>query len=570
MTNSPRLVCSLALVLLLLVSPAIVFAQGALTPPGAPAPTMKSLNDLDDSLAQLGKKGEARIAVDTLPGDATALHVITQPGSYFLRTNLVSLSHTQSAIRVLANGVTLDLNGFSVRGTGAASAVAGIDASGSLMQRFVVRNGTIEGWYTGIQGANSMLASDLLVENSAMHGVYAGLDSIVQRVQVLGARGTGIRGGTVDFCRVEFVQTDTGAPRGIDAADVSNCVVTVVSSASSGGVYGILCSTARDCRVGGIVSFGTGEVIGISATEVRDCVVGGATAEGTGTATGVSALLVTNTRVTSIQSGGSANGIRSSGSSARVADCAVTVVSSSNSAATVLGVTGDNVSGTAVSSISGFGSVVQGINANLAEACTVSSISSNNSAGTIIGISAAHTRGCRVMTVNGSGTTLYGITGVVISDNHVMDIGSSAGVAYGIFGNPSANIHHNTVSDTRTHGISGNFGSIIADNTVRLVGLESGVTTGAGIHITSTGCRIVNNTIQGSSGSDYGIRITGTQNFVTGNRCTGTFGGAATGATGLDTAEFNFVSGNRWGDVVSAFAVTGEILATNPFSNFAD
>lgn len=567
MTLHSRLIVAL---LLALVLPALGFAQGALAPSGPPAPTMRTLGELDASLTELVKKGEARIAVDLLPGDATALHVITQPGSYFLRSNLVSYSATQSAIRVTADGVTLDLNGFAVRGSGAGSTVAGIDASGSTLQRFVVRNGTIDGWSTGVLGANSMLAENLLVENSRVQGIYAGADSIVQRVQVLGSGGLGIRAGTVDFCRIRSVISDIGSARGIEAPIVSNCFVSLVIGSGSGTAYGILGTTVRDCQIGSVSTTGTGEACGLSAVHVRDCTVGNITTAGSGTATGISASTIAHSRVSSIQGEGSANGINGNGNVTRVIDCSVHTVSSTGASATILGIVAHSVSGTSVANISGGGSSVQGINSVSAETCTVTSVSSYNTGAVVIGISAANTRGCRVMTVNGSGATTYGISGVVITDNHVMDIGPSAGVAYGIFGSPSANIHHNTVSDTRTHGISGNFGSIIADNTVRLIGLDSGVNNGAGIYITSTGCRIVNNTIQGSSGSDYGIRVTGSQNFLTGNRCTGTFSGASTGATGIDSAEFNIVGANRWGDVVTAFAATGEIVATNPYCNFAD
>ena len=51
-------------------------AQGPLTPPGAPAPTMKTL-------AQV----EPRIAITNVP------FTINRPGSYYLTTNLTSTGH---------------------------------------------------------------------------------------------------------------------------------------------------------------------------------------------------------------------------------------------------------------------------------------------------------------------------------------------------------------------------------------------------------------------------------------------------------------------------------------------
>src|SRR6267142_7145346 len=76
---------------------ATLFAQGALTPPGAPAPTMKTL-------AQI----EPRTPI-------SAPLVITQPGSYYLTTNLSVTSG--DAIIINTNQVTLDLNGFTISST---------------------------------------------------------------------------------------------------------------------------------------------------------------------------------------------------------------------------------------------------------------------------------------------------------------------------------------------------------------------------------------------------------------------------------------------------------------------
>src|ERR1044071_6605833 len=75
------------------------FAQGALTPSGAPAPTMKSL-------AQV----EPRTAITN-----TGSTIISQPGSYYLTTNITVTSG--DAITIATNGVTLDLNGFTILST---------------------------------------------------------------------------------------------------------------------------------------------------------------------------------------------------------------------------------------------------------------------------------------------------------------------------------------------------------------------------------------------------------------------------------------------------------------------
>lgn len=74
--------------------------QGSLTPPGAPAPMMKTLQQV-----------EPRTPIATLP------FAIVAPGSYYLTTNLISPGGIHG-ITVTADHVTIDLRGFAIIGTG--------------------------------------------------------------------------------------------------------------------------------------------------------------------------------------------------------------------------------------------------------------------------------------------------------------------------------------------------------------------------------------------------------------------------------------------------------------------
>lgn len=97
-------------------------AQGPLTPPGAPAPTMKTLDQV-----------EPRTPISSLP------FTIASAGSYYLTGNLSG--GAGGGILIGATGVTLDLMGFElVGGTG-----DGISVSAGR-SNVVIRNGTVRNW----------------------------------------------------------------------------------------------------------------------------------------------------------------------------------------------------------------------------------------------------------------------------------------------------------------------------------------------------------------------------------------------------------------------------------------
>ena len=95
---------ALALALVLILQPCpFLLAQGPLTPPGAPAPTMKTLDQIEPRIA---------INATNTPGDASSLFRIAQPGSYYLTGNITGVAG-KDGIEIASSNVTIDLMGFT-------------------------------------------------------------------------------------------------------------------------------------------------------------------------------------------------------------------------------------------------------------------------------------------------------------------------------------------------------------------------------------------------------------------------------------------------------------------------
>ena len=229
--------------------PSSLRAQGTLTAPGAPAPTMKTL-------AQI----EPRTPISSTP------FTITQPGSYYLATNLTVTSG--DAIDIATNQVTLDLNGFTISSTANPAAgdgvkliVPGGNSDVTIFNGHIVggvtNNGTIfggPGFYSGIDLPASFLknvrVTGVTVSGCMAFGIYLGLgDSTV-----------------VESCIVQNI-----ASSGIVAAGVSH------STAYQCGASGILADTASDCT-GQAIGTGTG----LNVTKTANNCAGTSAGSGTG------------------------------------------------------------------------------------------------------------------------------------------------------------------------------------------------------------------------------------------------------------------------------------------------
>jgi hypothetical protein len=259
------------------------FAQGALTPPGAPAPTMKSLDQI-----------EARTPISSAP------FTITNPGSYYLTTNLTVSSG--NAITIATNGVTLDLNGFTIRSTAASATGYGIVLNSGL-RNITLANGIIQGgvtnngsgFYSGSGFASgifnsgtapaNVLVSRISVSGCLNHGInlatgnstlvesctvrtvggYGIVASTIKQSAALDCGSYAIYGDQVSDCRGE----SSGNGNGVSASIAQNC------SGSSGSGSGVSSTTAQNC------SGSSGSGTGLAATTAQNCF--GSSNGGTGT-----------------------------------------------------------------------------------------------------------------------------------------------------------------------------------------------------------------------------------------------------------------------------------------------
>lgn len=254
--------------------PVSLRAQGSLTPPGAPAPTMKSLDQV-----------EARTAIT----NTSSIVTISQPGSYYLTHSLAITNG--DGIDITTNNVTLDLNGFTISSTALPASGNGIYLTAPLGSSDVtILNGHIQGGVTNNAGIFSGLGfacaitwnfsyvypMNVSVSHISVSGCGAGtfgggiqlpganqgsagyatvVDScsvrtvggegiqadIVTRCDTHECLSHGINGGTVSESRGETV-SNNGLIAGIKAITAINC--NGYSSSSGLGVYAV---TANNC-----------------------------------------------------------------------------------------------------------------------------------------------------------------------------------------------------------------------------------------------------------------------------------------------------------------------------------
>ena len=224
------------LAVLAIAAVSALLAQGPLTPPGAPAPTMKTLQQIEP---------RTEINATNTPGDADSIFKITQSGSYYLSGNLTGVA-AKYGIEIAANDVTLDLNGFALNGVAGSLGGVGVTA---IVGGLAVMNGTARGWgQSGVGAGNAPAGTfeNLRLTGNGFSGLIAGANATVTRCTARSNTGHGIvvLGGSVVTACTASLNTDAG----INAAGVGCSVSDCVAESNTGdGIFANAGSTITHC-----------------------------------------------------------------------------------------------------------------------------------------------------------------------------------------------------------------------------------------------------------------------------------------------------------------------------------
>ncbi|HYC99710.1 MAG TPA: right-handed parallel beta-helix repeat-containing protein, partial [Phycisphaerales bacterium] len=185
-------------------------AAGPLNPPAGPiGPTGRTLLEI-----------EPRRAVQSLPGDASNMFVISQSGNYYLTADIVRLPG-KTAMLVTADHVTIDLNGYALIGNRTGGGIeSGIEIFGSH-KGVRVHNGTIRGWpFYGVIGFGERCRfENLLIENNGAGGLeISATHTLVHRCIVQNDAEISIGGGHASIISECVVM---GGNRGIMSGEAS-------------------------------------------------------------------------------------------------------------------------------------------------------------------------------------------------------------------------------------------------------------------------------------------------------------------------------------------------------------
>ena len=215
----------------LFFAPLPVFSNGGALepPPGGPAPSMRTLDDIADA-AEAG--ADPRVKIDAIP------FVIHEPGSYVLTQNVQITEEDIDGIVITTDNVTLDLNGFTMLGPGdflgTGRGIRVVDDRKNI----TIKNGMINDW--GTQGIFARFCSNVSFQNLDLTanggtGIVAGSGSMIKNVRSSGNMGYGVQMSEGEGGVMTNVVTTHNLWAGIFAREA----VITRSVASDNGQHGI-------------------------------------------------------------------------------------------------------------------------------------------------------------------------------------------------------------------------------------------------------------------------------------------------------------------------------------------
>lgn len=206
---------------------------GPLNPPAGPVTsTMKTMAEVEPRIA---------INATNTPGNASALYVISQPGSYYLTGNIVGVAGKHGIVIGNVIDVTIDLNGYRL--VGVAGSFDGVSSGTTNGVNVIVRNGIVNSWgQDGIDLATTRggQIENVTAYNNGQNGIKAGSSYSVSNCSANNNAGVGISTGettTVSNCTAHS-NTSNGIATGTTNT-ISDC------TASSNGSNGIATSTTN-------------------------------------------------------------------------------------------------------------------------------------------------------------------------------------------------------------------------------------------------------------------------------------------------------------------------------------
>ena len=197
--------------------------------------------------------------IDALP------QTITTQGIWCLRQDLDTSASSGHMIEIQTNNVTIDCNGFRVRGSGGGASTTAVGIFADSRVNLTIRHCTIRGFQVGIEvtGGSDYIVENNLIDQSRFIGIEtAGAGSIVRRNNVVNTVSSPASGQAYAiFAEGDVIDNVVDGVSGADSL-VNFTANGIYSSTDAGVNLGIV---IQGNRIRNLTPKGTGEAIGITS-----------------------------------------------------------------------------------------------------------------------------------------------------------------------------------------------------------------------------------------------------------------------------------------------------------------